>query len=40
MDATNTENRRLKIDEEYYNSILSMIESPDDENLKLSFQII
>lgn len=40
MDAKNTKNRRLKIDEEYYNSILSMIESPDDENLKLSFQII
>lgn len=40
MDVKNTKNRRLKITEEYYNSILKMIASPNKEDLVLSLQII
>lgn len=40
MDVKNIKNRRLKITEEYYNSILKMIDSPNKEDLVLSFQLI
>jgi hypothetical protein len=40
MDAENSEDRRLKIDEPYYNNLLEILNSNDIENQKIAFQII
>ena len=40
MDAQNSEDRRLKIDEPYYYNLLEIISSSDVENQKIAFQII